>query len=124
MKRLIEDSLHHWKSRADKMPLLIYGARQVGKTTTIFEFGKTHYANIVTFNFESNAQLAAVFNKDLNPARIIMELESLSGQGIHKGSTLLFFDEREFQTFKRQNLLNPRHSKAYGVLKCIHNFQL
>jgi len=93
MKRLLEAKLGRWKSGTDKMPLLVYGARQVGKTTTIFEFGKTQYANIVTFNFESNAALAAVFDKDLNPARIVMELESLSGQGIYKESTLVFFDE-------------------------------
>ena len=93
MKRLIEAKLLSWKDRESKMPLLIYGARQVGKTTTIFEFGRTHYVNIVTFNFESSARLAAVFDKDLNPERIVTELERLSAQSIHKKSTLIFFDE-------------------------------
>ena len=93
MKRLIEAKLLNWKGRESKMPLLIYGARQVGKTTTIFEFGKTHYVNIVTLNFESSAQLAAVFDKDLNPERIVTELERLSAQSIHKKNTLIFFDE-------------------------------
>ena len=93
MERLIEAKLLDWKQRLDKMPLLISGARQVGKTTTIFEFGKTHYANIAVLNFENNEPLAAIFDKDLNPARIVFELESLSGQSITKESTLIFFDE-------------------------------
>ncbi|MDR0696362.1 MAG: ATP-binding protein [Christensenellaceae bacterium] len=93
MKRLIESKLFDWKNRKDKMPLLIYGARQVGKTTTIFNFGKTNYANTVVFNFENNEPLATIFDKDLNPIRIIIELERLSGQSITKGSTLVFFDE-------------------------------
>ena len=93
MKRLIETALLDWKNRKNKMPLLVYGARQVGKTTTIVAFGKAHYTNTVTFNFESNAQLAAIFDKDLNPLRIISELEILSGKSIHKKNTLLFFDE-------------------------------
>jgi predicted AAA+ superfamily ATPase len=93
MKRLIEIKLLEWKRRPDKMPLLVYGARQVGKTTTVFNFGKTHYANTAVFNFENNEPLAAIFDKDLNPARILTELEIMSGQSIVKGGTLLFFDE-------------------------------
>ncbi len=93
MERLIEKKLLEWKQRPDKMPLLIYGARQVGKTTTVFNFGKTHYANTVIFNFENNGPLSAIFDNDLNPLRIITELEIISGQTITKGSTLIFFDE-------------------------------
>ena len=93
MKRLIEAKLLDWKNRNNKMPLLVYGARQVGKTTTIVDFAKLYYANALIFNFESSARLASIFERDLNPNRIIVELESLSGKSIQKGSTLLFFDE-------------------------------
>ncbi len=93
MKRLIEQQLKAWKNKKDKMPLLIYGARQVGKTTTIFEFGKSYYPNIIVLNFESNPALHSIFEGELNPEKIINKLEALTGQSIIKGHTLLFFDE-------------------------------
>ena len=92
MKRLIEDSLLEWKNRDGKMPLIVFGARQTGKTTTIYEFGKAHYSNIAVFNFEASEKLAAIFEGDLNPSRIVNDLEIFSGQSINQG-TLVFFDE-------------------------------
>jgi len=93
MKRLIEEKLLQWKNKKDKMPLLLFGARQVGKTTTVFNFGKTNYSNIVMLNFENNIPLWEVFKIDLNPNRIILALEKIFGQTISKETTLLFFDE-------------------------------
>ncbi|MDR1940687.1 MAG: ATP-binding protein [Clostridiales bacterium] len=93
MKRLIEDKLIAWKNRPNKMPLLLFGARQVGKTTTVIDFGKAQYSNTVVFNLESNEALQNVFDGDLSPARIISELETYSGQSLQKGATLIFFDE-------------------------------
>ena len=77
------------------MPLLVYGARQTGKTTTIFEFGKNHYLSVVLFNFEAGEKLTTIFDGDLSPARIIHELEIYSGQSINRG-TLIFFDEIQY----------------------------
>jgi len=93
MERIIEKTLLEWKERKNKMPLLVFGARQVGKTTTIFNFGKKHFANVVLFNFESNEKLAKIFDADLSPKRIIEELEYFSAQSISKRNTLIFFDE-------------------------------
>jgi predicted AAA+ superfamily ATPase len=93
MKRLIDNKLLSWKNRSNKMPLLLFGARQVGKTTSVIDFGKAQYSNTVVFNFESNEALQNIFEKNLSPARIISELEVFSGQGIQKGTTLIFFDE-------------------------------
>lgn len=93
MKRIIIEELNKWKVKADKKPLIIYGARQVGKTFSAMEFGKDNYANTVYFNFEGNKSLCSIFDLDLNPNRIIIELEALCSQKISKKNTLIIFDE-------------------------------
>lgn len=75
------------------MPLVLHGARQVGKTFVVKKFANEHYANFVYLNFEANAQLQAIFTKDLSPKRIVAELSVLMGVAIQEHTTLLFFDE-------------------------------
>ena len=93
MKRKIENKLIEWKNSKDRKPLVVYGARQVGKTYSIVDFGKKYYVDIAYFNFEGNALLSDIFERDLDPNRIIMALESLSGRKISAGNTLIIFDE-------------------------------
>jgi predicted AAA+ superfamily ATPase len=93
VKRKIVEKLEKWKTSSSRRPLLLYGARQVGKTYTVLSFGKEHYKNTVYCNFEDSTELAAIFERDLNPDRIIRELAAKSGQSIFKGDTLLCFDE-------------------------------
>ncbi|MDR1835444.1 MAG: AAA family ATPase, partial [Fusobacteriaceae bacterium] len=93
MERLLTQDLLSWKKNRNKKPLVLFGARQTGKTYLITEFGKNYYSNIVYFNFEGSPQLADIFKKDLNPARILNELSAFSGSSILKGKTLIFFDE-------------------------------
>lgn len=93
MERKIEKKLLEWKKGPKRMPLLIYGARQVGKTYTALTFGKVHYKNTVYFNMEGSSEIAAVFQRDLNPGRIVRELEVKSGQSIFEHDTLIIFDE-------------------------------
>ncbi len=93
MERKIVNRLIAWKQSAKRMPLVIYGARQVGKTYTALTFGKTHYKNTVYFNMEGSSEVTAIFERDLNPERIIRELSARSGQTILKGDTLIIFDE-------------------------------
>ena len=93
MDRKISDRLKQWKNSPHHKPLLLYGARQVGKTYSILEFGKKFYKNVVYINFESNAEAAKIFRRDLNPSRIIKELAALSATTILTNDTLLFFDE-------------------------------
>ncbi|MCL2279370.1 MAG: ATP-binding protein, partial [Oscillospiraceae bacterium] len=93
MKRLITQKLIEWKNKHDRKPLLLVGARQIGKSYSVLDFGKTEYANVVLFNFETSGDLRKIFEKDLNPSRIIRELEGFSGQTITPGKTLIFFDE-------------------------------
>jgi predicted AAA+ superfamily ATPase len=75
------------------MPLILTGARQVGKTYGLLEFGKKNYRNVAYLNFENNADLHTVFERDLNPTRIIRELSVKTGETIFENDTLLIFDE-------------------------------
>lgn len=93
MERKIVKSLLDWKTRPKRMPLLIQGARQVGKTYTALHFGKTFYRNAVYFNMEDSREVASIFDRDLDPERIVKELQAKSGQSILKEDTLIIFDE-------------------------------
>ena len=93
MKRLVEQRLLQWKNSANRKPLLIYGARQIGKTYSMLAFGKEHYTNTVYCNFENTSALHAVFERDLDPNRIIAAISAMYGVQIQKGSTLIIFDE-------------------------------
>lgn len=93
MKRKIEEKLIEWKNRENHKPLIIDGARQIGKTYIAFSFGKENYKNSVYFNFENSKDLNRIFEKDLNPERIIRELSVFSGSTILEKETLIIFDE-------------------------------
>ena len=93
MQRLIEKELLAWKNNPAKKPLMIYGARQVGKTYSVVKFGKEHYADLAYFNFENNSPLASIFESDLDVGRILTALSALSGKRILPEQTLIFFDE-------------------------------
>ena len=93
MERKIVKRLEEWKNKADRMPLILYGARQVGKTYTALSFGKSHYKNTVYFNMEDSQEITAIFDRDLDPDRIIRALSAKAGQTILKGDTLIVFDE-------------------------------
>jgi len=76
-----------------RKPLIIRGARQVGKTYAIQEFGKSYFKNLVTIDFERNRSAHKAFQKDLDPKKILQELEFYAEERIVPGQTLLFFDE-------------------------------
>jgi len=93
MERKIVKDLLAWKNNPDKQPLLLQGARQVGKTYILLSFGKEHYKNVVYFSLEESKDIPAIFERDLNPERIVRELAAHSGQTILPGDTLIVFDE-------------------------------
>ena len=93
MKRLIESTLLEWKNSSRRKPLIIRGARQVGKTYTITGFGRINFKNYVVIDFERNPKFRNIFENDLQPSRIIKELELAAAQRIIPGETLIFFDE-------------------------------
>ena len=80
MYRIAMEKLLKWKDRKYRKPLIIEGARQVGKTWLMKEFGKQAYADTVYINFDSNSQMAERFASDLNTDRLIMGLELYSGK--------------------------------------------
>ena len=93
MERKIEKRLLEWKNQTSRKPLIVQGARQVGKTFTILNFGKANYKNVVYLNFESQPDLSNIFERNLDPVRIIRELSVFSDSTIFEGDTLIFFDE-------------------------------
>ena len=92
MKRDISQLFPEWKSRVNRKPLLVRGARQVGKTFAVTEFGTQQFASFVTINLEESPEFKSVF-KTNNPQRIIQELSVLKNTDIIPGETLLFIDE-------------------------------
>ena len=93
MERKMSNILLKWKDDDEKMPLIVYGARQVGKTFTILSFGKKYYKNVAYINFEDNNEISKIFEKDLEINRIIKELSVILGISIFEEDTLIFFDE-------------------------------
>jgi len=93
MKRYIDGLLKEWMVRHDHKPLLVRGARQVGKTFSVKEFGLRCFSNIVLFDLERQRRVHAVFAGDLDPGILLPQLEVQAGQRIVPGETLLFLDE-------------------------------
>lgn len=93
MYRKIFDFLIQWKNDKYRKPLIIQGARQVGKTYAVLEFGKENYDNVVYFNFQTNEKLADTFAENISPSYLLPVLSHISGQTITKGRTLIVFDE-------------------------------
>lgn len=92
MKRDLEESLLAWKNQQMRKPLILRGARQVGKTFLVERFLKNHFSSLVKIDFEQTREAQGCFNT-LIPEKIVGRLEVLSGQKIIPGQTLLFLDE-------------------------------
>lgn len=96
MTKLMREASKHlklWNNVENRQPLLVTGARQVGKTSLIRYFGETEYARFHEFNFEESRSLHKIFEGDLNPQTIIRELSLFSDQAIDPEKDLIFFDE-------------------------------
>ena len=93
MYRTAIEKLLKWKQNKHRKPMIIEGARQVGKTWLMKEFGQQTYADTVYINFDSNSRMAELFASDLDTERLIMGLELYAGHKIDPDNTLLIFDE-------------------------------
>ena len=94
MRRKIEKALMAWKEKTDgRMPLIVNGARQVGKTYILRKFGEEQFKNIAYFNLETNLTVASYFQDNISPERLLRYLEVASGEQIIPGETLIIFDE-------------------------------
>jgi len=93
MYRKIMQYLEQWKETPRRKPLILQGARQVGKTYSILAFGREHYENVAYFNFETNPKLSETFAEDISPDYLIPILSHIAGQTIVREKTLIVFDE-------------------------------
>lgn len=93
MRRYIKDKLIEWKNRKDRKPLILKGARQVGKTYILKEFGEEQYDDIAYFNFDHDEALKELFVTTKNPKRILEQLTFVTGKAIKPERTLIIFDE-------------------------------
>ena len=93
MYRIAMEKLLKWKQSRYRKPLIIEGARQVGKTWLMKEFGRQSYADTVYINFDSNSRMAELFASDLDTERLIIGLELYAGHKIDPDNSLLIFDE-------------------------------
>jgi uncharacterized protein len=93
MKRTLYKNLLEWKTSQRRKPLLLQGARQVGKTWLINEFGKQEYKNYVYLNFEQTPNLKTLFTNELSPLKVIENLGLLLGKKVNSADTLICFDE-------------------------------
>jgi predicted AAA+ superfamily ATPase len=87
------DRLLAWRDKPDRLPLVLCGVRQCGKTWLLKEFGAKHYPDVAYFDFERDPAISRCFDQDLNPERILTELGVLAGRRIEPGVTLVIFDE-------------------------------
>lgn len=93
MYRMAMENLLAWKQSRRRKPLIIEGARQVGKTWLMKEFGRQAYGDTVYINFDSNARMAELFASDLDTKRLVLGLELYAGRKIDPENALLIFDE-------------------------------
>ncbi len=93
MKREIINELLKWKNSKNRKPLIIHGARQVGKTYIVKQFGKENYENLIYVNFETNQELSSQIADSIDSKYLINKLELFYGEKILPGKTLIFFDE-------------------------------
>ena len=93
IERDITERLLEWKNSADRKPLIIKGARQIGKSWAVEYFGKRYYDNLAVFNFDRKRELADVFQRTKDPKRIIDELTFFTDKPLLPEKTLIFLDE-------------------------------
>ena len=98
MERNAMQSLINWKNKKNRKPLLLYGARQVGKTYLVKEFGNKYFKDIIYVNFETNNIISNIIDENIEPDYIIKNLEIVFNKKIDKDNTLIFFDEIQKNT--------------------------
>ena len=93
MERKIMEKLLKWKNSTNRKPLILKGARQVGKTYILKQFGKENYTNVAYFNFDHDTTLYQLFENTKDPKRILEQLAFVYGGAIEPENTLIIFDE-------------------------------
>lgn len=116
MERKIEKFYLKWKNDIIRKPLILYGAKQIGKTFSVLEFGKKEYKNTVYFNTDNNKQLLELFQKEKSTEKIILKLSLMCGETILKDDTLIVFDNViENDIVKGLKIFGSEHSKYHII---------
>lgn len=110
MKRLLEKELTRWKDLDEHLPILLRGARQVGKSHLVEYFGKNNFEDVAVIDFESRPELKAAFSTR-DPKEILMRLEFALRKPIKEGRSLLFLDEIQLYP---EALISWAHSQKVG----------
>ena len=116
MERKIDAYFQKWKKDVIRKPLIIYGAKQIGKTYSALEFGKKEYKNTVYLNAQNNNELKDIFTKERSPEKIILKLSLLSGETILKEDTLIILDNvSDIEIIKDLKTFGSEHSKYHII---------
>jgi uncharacterized protein len=113
--RQITGKLEYWKNKPGRKPMILQGARQVGKTYLLKQFGSTHFSDCAYFNFEKQPELRQFFEITKDPHRLIENLSMIHGRKIKQGETLIVFDEIQ-ECNDALNSLKYFHEEAPGYL--------
>jgi predicted AAA+ superfamily ATPase len=93
MKRKVHDKLRDWKNDSKRLPLVITGARQIGKTYSVQEFANSEYDDFVNISLDKEDNVAKLFEQNIDPERLIVNIGAVKNKKIIPGKTLIFFDE-------------------------------
>ena len=116
MERKIEEFYQKWKKDIIRKPLMLYGAKQIGKTFSVLEFGKKEYKNTVYFNTENSKRLLELFKKERTEEKIILNLSAISGETILKEDTLIVFDNvLDKEIVRGIKVFGSEHSKYHII---------
>ena len=120
MYRKVMERLIEWKNAKDRKPLILRGARQVGKTYIIKEFAEKYYDGLAYFNFDHDTELYNLFENTKDPTRILEQLAFIYGKAIAPGKTLIVFDEIQ----ECPNALNSlkyfnEEASEYHIISCL-----
>ena len=126
LRRKIDNYLKEWKSDKERMPLIVKGARQVGKTASILQFAHDNYQNVVAINFVLQQKYKAIFEEGYEVDSIIRNLTLINPSlKIEAGNTLIFFDEMQVSCLRHlSESLQDRCQVRCYLLRFAHGYQL
>ena len=116
MERKIDLYFQKWKKDVIRKPLILYGAKQIGKTYSVLSFGKKEYKNTVYINSQNNKELKEIFQKERSTEKLILRLSTLSGETILKEDTLIVIDNvNDLDIIKGLKIFGSEHSKYHII---------
>lgn len=116
MERKIENFLQKWQKDIIRKPLIIYGPKQIGKTFTVLNYGKTNYKNVVYFNTDNNIEVINLFMKEKSSDKLILNLSLLSGETVLPEDTLIILDNiNNIEIIKGMKLFGSERSKFHII---------